>query len=923
MDLKLYNQNGGLKAVVSASPSSTWSTELMGENVISTNFTIPEYLTLDVNDYIVVSGIRFSIKSEYKPQQNNTQEYVYNVRFYAPEHDAERVKMLNLTDGQFEPKFSLDGNPLEHLKKVVDNMNRIGRSIVWSMGDVTADGNKTIEYNNVSCWDALGSIAETFGTEWWADGYTINLTRCERGDIAELEYLKGLTTLTQSENSDNVKFFTRLIPLGSTRNIDKTKYGFQRLQLPGQVKFLEQNKQYGLYEHVEEEAFADIYPKRTGTISSVRSEEKKGENGPFTVYYFKDDGLDFDPNKYELQGLTKHASFQSGELNGQDFEVYFNSDKKEFEIVNTYPDDSRQLPGGHLIPENGDTYILWNIRMPDSYYTIAEKQYETAVLDFLSKGSIDAAIYRADTDYVYIEENKIPLITGQRVRLKSTLYFGETGQRDTRMTKVSRKLDTLSAATIECTDKVGKGWKKTMDAGMNELQYVVAEKFKQSVIEALKTWDMKDATNYNVFSSLRSRKEIDERALSKIRPDETEFLLKLLGGADVTHGLSTDTLTSTETLTQLLQVVDKLTAGSGAFKGTISSADYAQKLLGWLINEQGDIDAKSLRLRDFLEVPELRYNRVSVITGEQWNSPGGGIIESADETNRLLFLKLEPGELAAVEVDDICKGTFNNDTGFQTCYFRITEKVGEGTFKYILRSGYSFHPRKAMHFVCYGNFTNKERQTSAYTTTAYQRYLSGVNNWDITKEMIMMQFGDLSGLKLSGIDMTGYSAYLNRIYMTGTMKQISNDGLTESQVPCFKGEWTEGAYYFYDEVTHTGSTWLCISDEATTQEPAEGAADWLETSAKGKDAILIYLFSSNGNMFQNGAVSTLITAQVMKGGADITSSIPPNRFSWEKQSKNADTDKIFNETHAGHGYALEITPDDIYGRATFNCIVSL
>ena len=87
-----------------------------------------------------------------------------------------------------------------------------------------------------------------------------------------------------------------------------------------------------------------------------------------------------------------------------------------------------------------------------------------------------------------------------------------------------------------------------------------------------------------------------------------------------------------------------------------------------------------------------------------------------------------------------------------------------------------------MHFVAYGNFTNAERQKSCYSTQNYIRFLKGVNNWEITKEMIAMQLGDLSNLKLFGIDMSGHSAYLNRVYMTGTIRQISSDGVTEAPV---------------------------------------------------------------------------------------------------------------------------------------------
>ena len=327
-----------------------------------------------------------------------------------------------------------------------------------------------------------------------------------------------------------------------------------------------------------------------------------------------------------------------------------------------------------------------------------------------------------------------------------------------------------------------------------------------------------DGRKHYKLSPINTGEESDGKYISKIEDDEAKGNITFLAGIDV----------------KTKAVIQKIIAEYATFSKEISSEEYVQNLLGWLITSSGDIDAKSLRLRDFLEVPELRYNRVSVITGEEWNAPGGGIIESVDEENSIVYLKLEPGEIAAIEVDDICKANFNNDTGFQTTYSRITEKLDNGSFKYVLRSGYTYHPQKAMHFVCYGNFTNAERQNSSYSTQNYIRFLKGVNNWEITKDMIAMQLGDLSNLKLFGIDMTGYSAYLNRIYMTGTIKQISNDGVTEVPVPAFKGEWKAGTYWYYDEVTHNGSTWICI-ESTTTQEPSDSSTDWLKVISKGED----------------------------------------------------------------------------------------
>ena len=347
---------------------------------------------------------------------------------------------------------------------------------------------------------------------------------------------------------------------------------------------------------------------------------------------------------------------------------------------------------------------------------------------------------------------------------------------------------------------------------------IVSVELDGSVYKLLKdeTISEADGRKHYKLSPIMTGDDADDKYLSKVEDDSAKGLITFLAGIDV----------------KIKAVIQKLVAEDATFSKEISSKDYVQNLIGWMISPDGHIDAKSLHLRDFLEVPELRYNRVSITSGEDWLAPGGGIIESVNESSQTLTLKLEPGEVASLAVDDICKGIFNNSTGFQTSYFRITQKISNSEFKYTLRSGYSYHPQKAMHFVAYGNFTNAERQKSAYSTKDYKRYLAGVNNWEITSSMVMMQLGDLSNLVISGLDLSGYSAYLRNVYMTGTIKQLSQDGTTEVLVPAFKGEWKAGKYWYYDEVTHNGSTWICI-EHSTTQEPSDSSTDWLKEVSKG------------------------------------------------------------------------------------------
>lgn len=608
----------------------------------------------------------------------------------------------------------------------------------------------------------------------------------------------------------------------------------------------------------EEEAIEEIvkledeYPKYIGSVSSITSDEKEEEDSDgnktgnkYLIYTFKDNGLKNFTKDFVLNGQEPHLIFQTGKLAGLDFVISLKESGNSgttFEITRN-DDYGRYLPDDILYPVVSDTYILYGFDtafISEQMLPEAEQNLLKKAKEYVKKSMIDPSTYDCEmnADFIYNEGNIRTYEVGAKVNLINKAYFPEGRQSRiigfewpldipyghpiytvgetapySRIGEIESKLESLTYK--------GQTYSGSASGGGGTSVYVIGEN------------DNTLPSDKNVFSAKRVLQEIISYSISKTKNDRALGLISFLKGIIVKEGIITDDVTATEVSANILEVFDKLTANNAAIAGNISSLDYAENLLGWLITPEGHIDAKSLRLRDFLEVPELRYNRVSIVSGEEWNAPGGGIIESVDVANKTVYLKLEPGEVSQVEVDDICKGVFNNDTGFQTAYFRITEKIDNASFKYVLRSGYTFNPCKAMHFVAYGNFTNEERQKSCYSTQNYIRFLKGVNNWEITKDMIAMQLGDLSNLKLFGIDMSGHSAYLNRVYMTGTIRQISSDGVTEVPVPAFKGEWKSGTYWYYDEVTHNGSTWICI-ESTTTQEPSDSSTDWLKYTSKGE-----------------------------------------------------------------------------------------
>lgn len=725
MELKIYDKANNLRLTASPNSSSSVTEEIGGECSVSASFTHTEYVPLDVDDYIEVEGVRYKVKSRYRPKKKNTQTYEYSVKFYAPIHDAEDTLML-FQEGGTTSEFSYDGGPREHLQLWIDNMNRRAGGNLWSIGTVITAENKVIDYRNVKCWDAaFGSngIAATFGTEMWADGYVINLCKAERGEVVELGYLKGLTNLAQEDNGE-VKFFTRLFPLGSTRNIDATKYGYSRLQLPSREIYVDKNVDlYGVKEETEEAAFAEIYPQYVGTVSSVRTEEKTSEEGrKYTVYYFKDNGMNWNPKDYEIPDLDYMLQFQTGELAGRgtdgSFQAAWHEDTREWEIINVYPDDTTQIPGDVIIPNPGDKYIPWNFAMPQEYITAAEQAYKQAVDDYLNTYSFDPNKYTGTTDRNYIEKNNTPLRIGWNVRLLSEQYFGSTGgYKDTRITKVQRKLNDLCQATITCSDEVGTGWKSSVDNSLDSLRYEVARQAEQAIINIIKSTDRNTPSDNNVYSALASLLKFHR----KDKTDENPYLQKFLKGIE------------------LGEFVSGLLGTGGAIQ----------------IDQDGNSHAEFdyLTIRKIATFIELIIQEAKHVGGMLIVSPSGMKISKVEENETAYRCYFEQTDGDRTISNQFTVGTQARRQTFnlteQAYYWRLVTAVGSDYIdlsKTDCDTG-STVPQEGDELVGLGHRTDKTRQSaiiiSAFGTDSPSiKYYQGIDSYSLEDKAVKMDYYD-------------------------------------------------------------------------------------------------------------------------------------------------------------------------------------
>ena len=885
MELAIYNRQGTLKRKVSPDSSSRWTEEVGTEFVVTVNFTTWEFFVLSVGDYVEISGKRFSIKKEYRPKKTDTQKYTYNISFYGREHDMQDLLFCRLNQGEddLESVFAYDGTPMEMLEKLVANMNRNTGGVTWRAGQAVTGDRKTINFNGLFCWDAAGEIAGAWETEWWLDGEYLNIGKCEHGERVTLGYMKGLKTgLTQNENSNSIKWFTRLIPVGSTKNIDPSKYGYTHLQLPSRDKYIDLNTQLGLKEHREEAAFEDIFPHRLGTVSSVRSEEQTNTDGEeYTVYYIKDKDLPFNPDEYMISEEVIHITFESGDLSGREFECNWHNGTQEFEIINTYPDENTQIPGGNIIPQAGDTYILTNIRMPDEYYPIAEEQYKQAVDSFLTEYSKDISIYSGDTDYIHVDKNSVPLSLGQRVRLEDAQYF-ENGYIDTRITRIERKLGNLSEASIDCSSAVSTSWKSSVDSTLNNLEYTLAQEMAQTNVRLLKTGDMESPSDYTAFSSLRAIGTFLRKNIADIANEIITFLKGLRVGKFVTG----------------------LVGGSGA-------AIWFDK------NGKTIVEADKAMFREEMIVPQITFNCIDVISGDKANSFAYGRIKTVDTENRTATLELLEGQWGTLHVSDICRGILHNIagsnhtkdeygpngfmeySGYATSYFtptRIIEnEAGNMKFEYALQAGTSVHPLPGMNFFAYGNFTDKDRQDITYENRSYLRRLVNVNTWVIDPDVnIAYQNGNLSGLTVNGQVMDGYSSFQDKVYIRGTIERLKPNGEVAMDLS-YEGVWQSGRHYdYYDSVTYNGSTWACLNKNGSSSEPGTDA-DWQEIASKGDKGDG---YTQMGQ-FKTGMVVPKMGVVSMGGGSYVAkaSTTNPPLWCW--------TDNAGNRfTFADGGYVL-------------------
>lgn len=816
-EMTIYNPSG--KAIYDApvTTSAIIKYALMGDYYIELPFSLLTPLDFPLGSYITYKGRKFEIMSEVYPDfDNKTGGYKYTLQFQAQQNHMKNFICFWLGGDNPEAVFHNTTDLASFGALIVANMNKALGGNNWQMGSVNVEHpetNKLVSFNGDTCWDALSSIAETFDVEWWTE---------ENGSIVTLHFGKlnfgtpetfkrgEVVKSIPAKKGDDSEYGTRFYVFGSTRNLTK-EYGQSeqggvtnhvsevRLRLPDGQQYIDARP--GLTKNEIKEVvvfFDDIYPKNTETVTSVETIDRtiiEGQTDKAYVMVCND--TPFLPSDV-IEGETLGAHFTSGDLIGWDFELALIDDNgdnidpatwkpedgfnKKFEIiaqVETSGESQQIIPNENMRPRGKDddrgpdTFVLTGVKLPQQRIDEAEQELLNAGTSYAAKHSSDTTVYDCETNPVYCTHNEKNYEAGQAVRLMGP-QFGIDG-RLSRIQGYEKKLYNEYIATYTVGDNTPYSRLGSIESDVKASLYSqrigIAE--NGAAIYLITRYDNTFPTDTNAYSARRAIWEF----ANKQAPDTFK---------------------------------GRMTFNAGAQFGP----SYASGItgVGGFINEKGAGELESLFIRRFLEVPELRYNRVGISVGDDWSAPGAGVIESVDKDQKLVTLKLEEGEIGAVAVGDICMGIFhdfdpsNNATadsddgrgnfsfaGFATVYFRITEVLGDRNeqFRYELRPlsatfTKQIDPMESMTFVAYGSFTNTARQSSRYSTRTYQRYLRNVSDWEFTAENIAAQFGDLTNLSVFGIQMSGYSAYLDNIYLQGMISSLDKKALLDTRSKLFR-----------------------------------------------------------------------------------------------------------------------------------------
>lgn len=872
----------------------------------------------------------------------------------------------------YDPKFEGEGTDYTY---VID-------------ASVDANAAKLITYSNTSVLDAIANIAQTFECEWWFEGNILHFGTCENTNaIVDFRLNDNIVSMSSSQSQST--YANRVYAFGAARNLpsgykndadaDITKDGVveKRLMLPTSAECSDKNKQLlaengfelkngyiqvgGLHEDQYVEGVTtndDIYPRNLIKTSNVTSYEKdvEDESTPEEGDYIKrtfyrvnsltivnDDGEktgDMAFRKaYILSGKNLHIVFQSGSLNGMDFECEFNPDgvseilkdddgnpilkdgkeqinpkSQVFEIV-ANEDYGRFLPDTTLHPKDGDTFVLYNwdsTKLGDALVSAASNELLTDSIKNLKKSIIDPTTYTctAEANYSFNQGRGNLHGVGDRVNLYNKGY--DDSYRSSRVIGYEFSLDIpFDGAKYYVGEKPSYSRLNAMESKIEELvyngqSYLNGNGGSGRSIYIIKSYDSITPTDYNVFSA----KAVDEQRLNKINDDIAkgtvawEKVQKFVQGLFLGNGnnYSIDgngNAILSSVLVNLLKSLDFNEAEQSGFAiKQISDGKYQMLLT--------DLIVWGKAIFNTLLIRELSYVGGNIVL-----SPAAGKISYIKEvysetTNELIgwkcYLLADDGTTATInsfKVEDQvrCK-TFNIAPGVyenvsNKDYWRLVTKVSAENEAITDSEGHELYDGKKFAWIQIAKENCMEGSDNPAVGDTI--VLMGNRSDRSRQHLLMMETeGDSAPTftmyrGINSYSLKGKSIFdvgFNGINIVSKYYHITTVDGEKIWTPVYRGDWKEGTEYsYYDEVTWIGTRWLCISPEGqtTTDEPSEDSPYWKATTNVYTPKLYLYTDIVNSGIAIGETHN--VTCKLMLGDKDVTNGVA----SWKVTRKTNDS----------------------------------
>nr|WP_308570835.1 hypothetical protein [uncultured Prevotella sp.] len=447
--------------------------------------------------------------------------------------------------------------------------------------------------------------------------------------------------------------------------------------------------------------YDDIYPRALLTITDITeiqastTDEDTGNVTYWTAYRFKaklQDGTPFHFDKdYIIGGKTLSIHFESGRLNGMDFEVGFNPDgdsDETFEITrnDTY---TLQLPNDTTKPAVGDTLYMYNLDVSiidDSLISAAENELKAQAIADMEVYKEDDGTYTATTNPL----KKLNLSYGQKVTITSEPLFTllPNYSRTTRVIGWEKDLEDLYSGEYTCGETAAYNRLDNLSNQLDETVYYNS-KLASDNSTALAQYEKEIAGIQKLIDGLSDGLKTK---LSKVDEDTAAKLITFLEGIQIGKGYSIDSL-GNAILKSLKLGVYSIDDLGNAVLDSIKSSNFDEAAQAGFSLTKNGLLLRNLTVWGKAVFHELEIRKVSYSGGVFMFSPAGGIIESvvdngdswrcymlADDGTTRTMNMFQVGDQALCQSFNIQAGTYEDVSNKR--YWRKVIAVSDDTTLY-------------------------------------------------------------------------------------------------------------------------------------------------------------------------------------------------------------------------------------------------